>query len=155
MEIVQTRLSEGSVVMIDAGQAFIVMKKGNGFTIAEVDATGVEAKDVYFATLHEMEAWFDDCESKIARVLSYKDFLFQLHELAESMVKTEPVEDDSSGRTVEDLRLSVRTYNCLKRAGINTERQIRQLSYDQITKIRNLSRKSLLEIEQALNIKFE
>jgi len=153
----KTSLSSGSIVMIDAGQAFIIMEKEKGFTIAEVSKSGIEAKEVYFASLVEMEAWFNESESKIAKVLAYNEHLMQLYRLAEEMV--EPMKDvtdesPSDDRTIESLQLSVRTYNCLKRAGVNCESQIRKMSYEEITKIRNLSRKGLYEIEQALDIQF-
>jgi hypothetical protein len=80
-----SRLAVGSVVIIDAGEAFIVMKCLNGFTIAQVDETGVELKDqVVFTSLQEMEDWFEECESKIARVIPFCDYLYNLHRLAEN-----------------------------------------------------------------------
>lgn len=138
----------GSVVIIDAGQAFLVLKKDHGFTIAEADKDGIELKEVFFSSLAEMENWFNECESKIAKVLPYKDFLIKLHQLAEEQLR--PFHD----RTIESLGLSVRTYNALKRSGINFESEIRNKSYDEITKVRNFARKSLMEVEGILNMKF-
>ena len=48
--------------------------------------------------------------------------------------------------TIEELDLSVRSYNCLKRAGINTARDLTQLSVYDIIKIRNLGRKASEEV---------
>lgn len=51
---------------------------------------------------------------------------------------------------LEELDLSVRSYNCLKRAGINTLEDITQKTEEDMFKIRNLGRKNLEEIEQKL-----
>ena len=48
--------------------------------------------------------------------------------------------------TIEDLDLSVRSYNCLKRAGINTVNELTQRSEEDMMKVRNLGRKSLEEV---------
>lgn len=52
--------------------------------------------------------------------------------------------------TIEELDLSVRAYNCLKRAGINTVAELVQKNQDDMMKVRNLGRKSLEEVEQKL-----
>jgi len=51
---------------------------------------------------------------------------------------------------IEDLDLSVRSYNCLKRAGINTVEELVQKDEDEMMKVRNLGRKSLEEVQQKL-----
>ena len=62
------------------------------------------------------------------------------------------VEKDEKGRekildmTIEELDLSVRSFNCLKRAGINTVGDIINKSEDDMMKVRNLGRKSLEEV---------
>lgn len=52
--------------------------------------------------------------------------------------------------TIEELDLSVRSYNCLKRAGINTVQELAERSMDDMMKVRNLGKKSLEEVEQKL-----
>lgn len=52
--------------------------------------------------------------------------------------------------TIEDLDLSVRSYNCLKRAGINTVAELTHKSEDDMMKVRNLGRKSLEEVKKKL-----
>ncbi|NMA49811.1 MAG: DNA-directed RNA polymerase subunit alpha [Tissierellia bacterium] len=52
--------------------------------------------------------------------------------------------------TVEDLDLSVRSYNCLKRAAINTVDELIQKTVDDMMKVRNLGKKSLEEVEKKL-----
>lgn len=53
--------------------------------------------------------------------------------------------------TIEELDLSVRSYNCLKRAGINTVEDLINKTEDDMMKVRNLGRKSLEEVLQKLN----
>ena len=52
--------------------------------------------------------------------------------------------------TIEELDLSVRAYNCLKRANINTVYELIQRNEDDMMKVRNLGKKSLEEVEQKL-----
>ena len=52
--------------------------------------------------------------------------------------------------TVEELDLSVRSYNCLKRAGINTVDELTQKTEEDMMKVRNLGKKSLEEINKKL-----
>lgn len=66
---------------------------------------------------------------------------------------TEQVEDESSkilDMTIEDLDLSVRSYNCLKRAGINSVADLVQKSEEDMMKVRNLGRKSLEEVKKKI-----
>jgi DNA-directed RNA polymerase subunit alpha len=52
--------------------------------------------------------------------------------------------------TIEELDLSVRSYNCLKRAGINTVQELINKSEEDMMKVRNLGRKSLEEVQEKL-----
>ena len=51
---------------------------------------------------------------------------------------------------IEDLDLSVRSYNCLKRAGIKTVEELTQKSEDDMIRVRNLGKKSLKEVKEKL-----
>ena len=53
--------------------------------------------------------------------------------------------------SIEELDLSVRSYNCLKRAGINTVEELLQRNEEEMMKVRNLGRKSLEEVAKKLN----
>jgi DNA-directed RNA polymerase subunit alpha len=53
--------------------------------------------------------------------------------------------------TIEELDLSVRAFNCLKRAGINTVAELVQRNQEDMMKVRNLGKKSLEEVEQKLD----
>ena len=69
----------------------------------------------------------------------------------ETMVEKE---EDQKGKalemTIEELELSVRSYNCLKRAGINTVEELTQRTEEDMMKVRNLGKKSLDEVKHKL-----
>lgn len=64
--------------------------------------------------------------------------------------KEEEGKDKILETTIEELELSVRSSNCLKRAGINTVEQLTSRSEEDLMKVRNLGRKSLEEIKEKL-----
>ena len=53
--------------------------------------------------------------------------------------------------TIEELDLSVRSYNCLKRAGINTVQELIERTVEDMMKVRNLGKKSLEEVQNKLS----
>jgi DNA-directed RNA polymerase subunit alpha len=63
-------------------------------------------------------------------------------------------EDDKKEKvlemTIEELDLSVRSYNCLKRAGINSVQELTAKTEEEMMKVRNLGRKSLEEVQEKL-----
>jgi DNA-directed RNA polymerase subunit alpha len=65
--------------------------------------------------------------------------------------KEEKVVNKKLDKKIEDLDLSVRSYNCLKRANINTVGELTQKTEEEMMKVRNLGRKSLKEVIQKLN----
>ena len=70
---------------------------------------------------------------------------------AEIMVeKEEDQKEKVLEMTIEELDLSVRSYNCLKRAGINTVQELTQKTEEDMMKVRNLGRKSLDEVKSKL-----
>ena len=81
-------------------------------------------------------------------------FVDMTHEAqtAEIMVeKEENLKEKNLEMTIEELDLSVRSYNCLKRAGINTVQELSSKSEDDMMKVRNLGRKSLEEVKAKLD----
>lgn len=64
--------------------------------------------------------------------------------------KSETTQDKVLEMTIEELDLSVRAFNCLKRAGINTVAELVQRNQEDMMKVRNLGKKSLEEVEQKL-----
>lgn len=70
---------------------------------------------------------------------------------AEIMVeKEEDQKEKVMEMTIEELDLSVRSYNCLKRAGINSVQELTQKTEEDMMKVRNLGRKSLEEVQEKL-----
>lgn len=64
--------------------------------------------------------------------------------------KEENKKEKALEMTIEELDLSVRSYNCLKRAGINTVEELTEKSEEDMMKVRNLGKKSLEEVIQKL-----
>ena len=93
----------------------------------------------------------DEAVSLAAKVLSAHLSLFiDLYEnakQAEIMVETESDEKEKVlEMNIDELELSVRSYNCLKRAGINTVEELCNRTSEDMMKVRNLGRKSLEEV---------
>ena len=65
--------------------------------------------------------------------------------------KVEEEKDKILDMSIEELDLSVRSYNCLKRAGINTVGELIMKTEDDMMKVRNLGKKSLEEVDEKLN----
>ena len=97
----------------------------------------------------------DDAVSYAGRILS--DHLSLFIDLSQSAIQTEVMvekPDDGKAKALEmnidELELSVRSYNCLKRAGINTVQELCSKTSEDMMKVRNLGRKSLEEVLQKL-----
>lgn len=93
----------------------------------------------------------DDSVSLAAKVLNEHLALFI--DLSENAKNTEIMVEKEEGKkekvfelSIEELDLSVRSYNCLKRAGINTVEDLANKTEDDMMKVRNLGRKSLEEV---------
>lgn len=96
-------------------------------------------------------------------VISLSAKLIQDHvglfvELVESMAEMETLvshEEDTQSKvlemTIEDMDLSVRSYNCLKRAGISTVEELIKKTESDLAKVKNLGKRSLEEVIDKLN----
>ena len=65
--------------------------------------------------------------------------------------KEEDQKEKALEMTIEELELSVRSFNCLKRAAINTVEELTQKTEDDLMKVRNLGKKSLDEVKAKLD----
>ena len=95
----------------------------------------------------------DEAASLAAKILTehLSQFLTDRVQGVEILVeKEESKKEKIMEMNIEDLDLSVRSYNCLKRAGINTVEELVQKDEDEMMKVRNLGRKSLEEVQQKL-----
>ena len=107
-----------------------------------------------------IEVWTNGCITpkealaSAAQIITNNMKLFI--DLTQTVASVDFVETDSSDKiqalemTIEDLDLSVRAFNCLKRAGINTVAELVQRNQEDMMKVRNLGKKSLEEVEQKL-----
>ena len=98
----------------------------------------------------------DEAVSLAAKVLSeHLNLFIDLSENAKTAEVMVEKEDDEKEKVLEmsidELELSVRSYNCLKRAGINTVEELTNKTPEDMMKVRNLGRKSLEEVINKLN----
>lgn len=97
----------------------------------------------------------DDAVSLAAKVMcEHLNLFIDISEVAAN-AEVMNVQDDApspvaSDKSIDDLELTVRSYNCLKRANINTVAELTNKTYSELSKVRNLGRKSLDEIVDKL-----
>lgn len=98
----------------------------------------------------------DEAVSLAAKIMN--DLLTLFVDLSEEAKNTEIVKEKEESKkekvlemTIEDLELSVRSYNCLKRASINTVEDLANRTEEEMMKVRNLGRKSLDEVKNKLH----
>ena len=98
----------------------------------------------------------DEAISLAAKIMN--DLLRLFVDLSDDAKNTEIIVEKEENKkekviemTIEELDLSVRSYNCLKRAGINTVEDLINKSEEDMMKVRNLGRKSLEEVINKLN----
>ncbi len=98
----------------------------------------------------------DDAVSLAAKVLSeHLNTFIDLSESAQrAEIMAEPVNNEHDRvleMNIDELELSVRSFNCLKRAGINTVEELTNKTAEDMMKVRNLGKKSLEEVTQKLH----
>ena len=110
----------------------LILEVWTNGSIKPVDAVALSAKMLmfHFENFLHLDDEFDD-------IALIKDPIVHQEETFENL-------------TIEDLDLSVRSYNCLKRAGIANVQELTQKSEAEMMKVRNLGKKSLLEVKNKL-----
>jgi len=110
----------------------------------------------------ELEIWTDGSISPAESIalaakilIDHLELLTNVHEQVnemDSMMKEAQGEVQNKGliMMIEDLDLSVRSYNCLKRAGIQTVEELTQKTEDEMMRVRNLGKKSLKEVKDKI-----
>jgi DNA-directed RNA polymerase subunit alpha len=98
----------------------------------------------------------DEAVSLGAKILNEHLNLFitltdQVRDVEIMVEKEEDKKEKVLEMTIEELDLSVRSYNCLKRAGINTVEELTEKTEEDMMKVRNLGKKSLEEVESKLS----
>ncbi|MGE5551465.1 MAG: DNA-directed RNA polymerase subunit alpha [Bacteroidota bacterium] len=164
-------------ITLDKGRGYVPADRNKGATniigVIPVDSIFTPVRKVNYTVEHTrvgqvtdydrlvLEVWTDgsinpvEAVSLAAKILSEHLSLFvnlsQSVSAAEIMVeKEEESKDKIMEMTIEELDLSVRSYNCLKRAGINTVEELTRKTEEDMMKVRNLGRKSLEEVQQKL-----
>ena len=99
----------------------------------------------------------DEAISASAQILKeYLELFVGLTECTPDQVLIVETKDETKEKlldmTIEEMDLSVRSYNCLKRAGIHTVKELTNRTEEEMMKVRNLGRKSLEEVINKLNM---
>ena len=179
---IATLNGEGKLYMelvLDKGRGYVSAEKnkypGQQIGVLPVDSIYTPVKKVNYTVENTrvgqntefdkltLEVWTngtikpDEAISLGARVMSEHLSLFiDLSDQArhtEIMVEKEETKKEKVlEMTIEELDLSVRSYNCLKRAGINTVEDLTNKTEEDMMKVRNLGRKSLEEVLQKLQL---
>lgn len=164
-------------IMLDHGRGYVSADKNKrpGMAIGEIAVdsiyTPIEKVNFYVEDTRvgsstdfdklTLEVWTsgsiepDEAVSRAAKILTEHLSLFTnlTDHIPGEVIMVEKEEDKKEKileMTIEELDLSVRSYNCLKRAGINTVDELVQRNEEEMMKVRNLGRKSLEEVQQKL-----
>ena len=152
-ELKKDEISEIGIIPMDSN--FTPVEKVNW----KVENTRVGQRTDYDRLLLEvttdgsMKA--DEATSLAAKILTEHLELFiglkeHVSEINLMVEKEEDQKEKVLEMTVEELDLSVRSFNCLKRAGINSVEELTNKTESEMMKVRNLGRKSLLEVTEKL-----
>lgn len=166
-------------ITMDKGRGYVSAEKNKGtesvIGVIPVDSIFTPVRKMNYTVEHTrvgqitdydklvLDVWTDgsitpvEAVSLSAKILTEHLMLFvnlsQTMSATEIMVeKEEESKDKILEMTIEELDLSVRSYNCLKRAGINTVEELTRKTEEDMMKVRNLGRKSLEEVEQKLEV---
>ena len=166
-------------ITMDKGRGYVTAERNKGseniIGVIPVDSIFTPVRKVNYNVEHTrvgqitdydkliLEVWTDgsitpvEAVSLSAKILTEHLLLFV--NLSQTMSNTEIMvekEEESKDKilemTIEELDLSVRSYNCLKRAGINTVEELTRKTEEDMMKVRNLGRKSLEEVQQKLEV---
>jgi DNA-directed RNA polymerase subunit alpha len=160
---------------VQRGKGYVPADQREGMPIGviPVDAIFTPIKKVNYAieetrigvTTYErliLDVWTDGTIDPEAAVAQSADIMIdQMRILSELVGKPEPIADKQARATaaipsqlydipIEDLDLSVRAYNCLKRASITKVGQVLEMSEDDLLSVRNFGHKSLDELKESL-----
>lgn len=171
---------DGSLVMeitLDKGRGYVSAEKNKRpddvIGVVPVDSIFTPVKKVNYVVEHTrvgqftdydrlvLEIWTDgsidpvEALSLAAKILSAHLALFinlsdKVNDTEIMVEKEEEAKDKLLEMNIEELDLSVRSYNCLKRAGINTVEELIKKTEEDMMKVRNLGRKSLEEVQTKL-----
>lgn len=151
----RNKKEEQPIGMIPVDSLFTPVKKVN-FTVEDTRVGQITDYDKLI-----LEVWTngtikaDEATSLGAKILTehlnlFIDLTEHVNDVEIMVEKEEDKKEKVLEMTVEELDLSVRSYNCLKRAGINTVDELTQRTEEDMMKVRNLGKKSLEEVKNKL-----
>ncbi|MBU5293752.1 DNA-directed RNA polymerase subunit alpha [Anaerosalibacter bizertensis] len=151
----RNKKEEQPIGMLPVDSLFTPVKKVN-FTVEDTRVGQITDYDKLI-----LEVWTngtikaDEATSLGAKILTehlnlFIDLTEHVNDVEIMVEKEEDKKEKVLEMTVEELDLSVRSYNCLKRAGINTVDELTQRTEEDMMKVRNLGKKSLEEVKNKL-----
>ena len=149
----------GEVTMISNDLVIAHVAEGGHLYMEPVEPTRVGESAKYDQLTLEVETNGSlkpfEAISLAAKILvEHLNMFVELTDMAMNMEVMSETQSDTSNKvldmTIEELDLSVRSYNCLKRAGIQTVQDLAAKSEDDMIKVRNLGKKSLKEVKEKL-----
>ncbi|MDD7363564.1 MAG: DNA-directed RNA polymerase subunit alpha [Peptoniphilus sp.] len=152
-ELKKDEITEIGVIPVDSNYTPIRMVNWN------VENTRVGLRTDYDRLILDVETdgsmSADEATSLAAKILMEHLDLFvsmteEVNDIDIMVEKPEGKKEKVLEMTVEELDLSVRSFNCLKRAGINTVDELTDKTQEEMMKVRNLGKKSLEEVEEKL-----
>jgi len=157
LEKLKVAVHYGADAVFLGGQEFGLRSNADNFTIEEVNVS----EDEKYERL-VLDIWTKktvnpkDALSIAAKIFTEHLSLFiDLTDSVNAMEIMVEKEQDEKEKvlemTIEELDLSVRSYNCLKRASINTVQELTSKTEDEMMKVRNLGKKSLEEVIHKLH----
>ena len=130
----------------------LTITRGRGYVSADKGKTddmpiGVIAVDAIYTPVDRVNMVVSLAAKVLSEHLSLFIDLSENAKTAEVMIEKEDNEKEKVlEMSIDELELSVRSYNCLKRAGINTVEELCNRTSEDMMKVRNLGRKSLEEV---------
>ncbi len=152
----ENKEEQGPVGVLYVDSIFTPVKKVN-FSVGNArvgQSTDFDSLTIYVETDGTLRP--DEAMSLGAKIMNehlnlFIDLTEEISEVKLMVEKEDDVEEKVLKLTIEELDLSVRSYNCLKRAGINTVEQLTLNSEQDMLKVRNLGKKSLDEVKKKLS----
>ena len=138
----QNKVEGQAIGIIAIDSIFTPIKKANFV----VENTRVGARTDYDSTIAVDEAFASAADILITHLSLFKALTDTDSGISFKTVEPKTEKNSELNRAIEDLDFSVRTYNCLKRAAINTVGDLISKSEDEMIKVRNLGKKSLDEV---------
>jgi DNA-directed RNA polymerase subunit alpha len=152
----RNKKDEHIIGVIPVDSIFSPVTKVNYTVTAAWDATGTNYDRLGIEVWTDGSLFPEEAISISARILHdyLKIFVSLTEQVNDVEIMVNRIEDEKDkilDTSIEELDLSVRSYNCLKRAGINTVGELITKTEDDMMKVRNLGRKSLEEVDEKLS----